>query len=181
MNNMSLRAQSLVLIITLSIASPLTAAEPRTEHTYRLSEGESPPAATLEDASWLVGSWTGTAFGQQFEEVWNPASAGSMVGLFKLMGEDSVNMYEIMLMTVDDGRLSLKVKHFNPDFTAWEEKGDFVNFKLVKVEPDALHFAGISFYRLDDDHIDAYIVMREQDTITEHELKYTRRSDQANK
>jgi len=172
---MSLGARSLAVIITLSIAWSMNAAEPRTENTYSLSEGESPPSATLEEASWLAGSWTGTAFGQQFEEVWNPPSAGSMVGLFKLMGEDGVNMYEIMLMTVDDGRLSLKVKHFNPDFTAWEEKEDFVNFKLVKKEPDALHFAGISFYRRDDNHIDAYIVMREQDNITEHELKYTRR------
>jgi hypothetical protein len=180
MNSMSFSVQSLVSIIAVSIAWSLPAAELRTEHTYRLSEGESPPSVTLEDASWLAGSWTGTAFGQQFEEVWNPASAGSMVGLFKLMGEDGVNMYEIMLMTVDEGRLSLKVKHFNPDFTAWEEKGDFVNFKLVKKEPDALHFAGISFYRRDDNHIDAYIVMREQDTITEHELKYTRRVESGN-
>ncbi len=180
MNCMTLRVQSLVTIIAMLIAWSLPAAEPRTEHTYRLSEDESPPASTLEDASWLAGSWTGTAFGQQFEEVWTPASAGSMVGLFKLMGEDGVNMYEIMLMTVDEGRLSLKVKHFNPDFTAWEEKGDFVNFKLVKKELDALHFAGISFYRRDDNHIDAYIVMREQDTITEHELKYTRRLESEN-
>ena len=180
MNCMTLRVQSLVTIIAMLIAWSLPAAEPRTKHTYRLSEDESPPASTLEDASWLAGAWTGTAFGQKFEEVWTPASAGSMVGLFKLMGEDGVNMYEIMLLTVDDGRLSLKVKHFNPDFTAWEEKGDFVNFKLVKKEPDALHFAGISFYRRDDNHIDAYIVMREKDGIKEYELKYTRRIEPGN-
>jgi hypothetical protein len=175
------KMQSLAVITVMSIACSIPAAELRTEHTYRLAENETPPTATLEDASWLVGSWTGTAFGQTFEEVWNPASAGSMVGLFKLMGEDSVNMYEIMLMTVDDGRLSLKVKHFNPDFTAWEEKEDYVNFKLVKMEPDALHFAGISFYRRDENHIDAYIVMREKDGVKEYELKYTRRVQSGSK
>ena len=174
MKSPSRRIQSLAMVTVLSFVCSLPAAEPRTEHTYRLSEDEAPPTATLEDASWLAGSWTGTAFGQTFEEVWNPPSAGSMVGFFKLMGEDGVSMYEILLLTVDEGRLSLKVKHFNPDFTAWEEKGDYVNFKLVKVEPDALHFAGISFYRRDENHIDAYIVMKEKDGIKEYELKYTR-------
>ena len=38
------------------------AAEPRTEHTYALEDGEKRPTATLEDASFLVGTWTGTAF-----------------------------------------------------------------------------------------------------------------------
>lgn len=174
MKSSSVRTRCLAIITAISIAGALPAAEVRTEHTYRLSEGESPPEATLEDARWLAGSWAGTGFGQKFEEVWNPPSAGSMVGFFKLIGEEGVNLYEIMLLTVDEGRLSLKVKHFNPDFTAWEEKGDYVNFKLVKVEPDALHFAGISFYRRGENHIDAYIVMNEQGGIKEYELKYTR-------
>jgi hypothetical protein len=77
-------------------------------------------------------------------------------------------------MTVDDGRLILKVKHFNADFTAWEDKPDFVNFRLVKREPDALHFHGISFYRRGPDRIEAWIVMREGDTVSEHKLEYAR-------
>jgi hypothetical protein len=83
-------------------------------------------------------------------------------------------MYEIMLLTVDDGRLSLKVKHFNPDFTAWEEKGDFVNFKFVAREDNALHFSGISFYRKGPNQIDAYIVMRNKEGIREEKLTYQR-------
>lgn len=151
------------------------AAELRTEHTYQLAEGETPPQATLDDASWLVGSWEGTAFGQQFEEVWNPASANSMVGMFKLMDGDEVTFYELLLMTVEDGTLSLKVKHFGADFTAWEDKPDFVNFRLVKIEPDALHFSGISFYRRGDDGMNGYIVMRNADGIREEPLVYQRR------
>lgn len=150
------------------------AAEPKTEHTYRVVEGEERPAATLEDAAWLAGSWTGTAFGQNFEEVWNPPSAGSMVGMFKLLDGDEVSFYEIMLLTVEEGTLSLKVKHFNADFSAWEDKPDYVNFRLAKIEDDALHFSGISFYRRDDDHMDAYIVMRNGEEVSEHKLSYER-------
>ncbi len=161
--------------VLLCCSCAANALEPLTENTFKLSEGEEPPAATIEDAGWLVGSWTGTAFGLRFEEVWNPPSAGTMVGMFKLYGDDGIAFYEIFLMTVEDGVMKLKVKHFNPDFTAWEEKADYIEFRLIAREEDALHFSGISFYRRDDDHIDGYIVMRNDEGIREHELKYYRR------
>ena len=151
------------------------AAEPSTEHTFRLTDGETPPAASLADARWLVGSWSGTAFGQRFEQVWSPPSAGSMVGTFKLIGGEQVTFYEILLLSVEDGTLSLKVKHFNPDFTAWEEKAEFVDFRLVKFDDDELHFSGLSFYRRDNDNIDGYIVMRSDDELREQKLVYKRR------
>ena len=149
-------------------------AEPRTEHTFGLEPGESRPAATLADASWLVGSWTGTAFGQRFEQVWNPPSAGSMIGFFKLYSDDGVSFYELLQLRVEDGSLSLKVKHFNADFTAWEDKADFVDFRLVKLGDNALHFGGLSFYRRGDDSMDGYIVMRKDEELTENHLKYIR-------
>jgi len=165
----------LVVIFLASIATAACAAEPRTAHTFQLAPDEARPAATLEDASWLVGSWTGTAFGKRFEEVWNPPSAGTMVGLFKLFGEDGVAFYELLLLSVEEGTLSLKVKHFSADFSAWEEKPDFVNFRLVKKEADALHFGGLSFYKKGDDAIDGYIVMRSGEAVTEQQLQYKRR------
>lgn len=162
-------------LLLCALSSTVHALEPHTEHTFRLSEGESPPAATLEDAAWLAGSWTGTAFGKRFEEVWNPPSAGSMVGLFKLYDDQGVTLYELLQLKVDDeGRLSLKVKHFSSDFIAWEEKDDFVNFRLVGTEDDALHFHGISFYRRGEDRIDGYIVMQEGDELSEQKLEYRR-------
>lgn len=167
---------ALLLLVLLSPGLTALAAEQRTEHTFKLADGEQRPAATLEDATLLVGSWTGTAFGSQFEAVWNPPSAGSMIGLFKLFDDDGVGFYEILMMSVEDGTLSLKVKHFSADFVAWEDKPDYVDFRLVKKEPDALHFGGISFYRRGDDAIDAYIVMRNGDELTEHHLVYARRT-----
>ena len=160
---------------TLLLASVLaSAAEPRTEHTFALSDGEERPAATLADARFLVGSWAGTAFGEKMEESWSAPTGGSMVGTFKLFDGDEPAMYELMLLTVEDGTLSLKVKHFNADFTAWEDKPDYVNFKLVKLSANELHFGGISFYKRDDDHLDGYIVMRNKDGVTEQHLAYKR-------
>ncbi len=162
-------------LVALAVPFASWSAEPRTEHTFQLEDGEERPAATIEDAAWLAGSWAGTAFGQRFEAVWNPPSAGTMVGLFKLFSDDGVAFYEILLLSVDDGTLSLKVKHFSADFTAWEEKGDFIDFRLVKKEDDALHFSGFSLYRRDADTMDGYIIMRRGEEITENHLAYKRR------
>jgi hypothetical protein len=156
----------------------LLAAEPRTEHTFALAENESRPEATLEDASWLAGSWKGEAFGKQFEEIWSAPSQGSMVGMFKLFDEEGVEFYELMLLTVEEGSLSLRVKHFTSEFIAWEEKPDYINFRLVRKDRDALHFSGLSFYRRDADHIDGYIVMKNGEEITEHKLTYVRADHQ---
>lgn len=146
----------------------------RTEHTFKLDDTENRPAATLDDVSWLVGNWSGEAFGSTFEEGWNPPSAGSMIGFFKLMDGGEVVFYELLLLVEEEGSLSLKVKHFNADFTAWEEKADYVTFRYVKSGDDAIHFSGISFYRVDDDTMNAYIVMRSGDDVREEKLVYRR-------
>lgn len=150
------------------------AAELRTAHTYRLAEGEERPAATLDAAAFLVGTWHGTAFGEKAEETWSAPSGGTMVGTFKLFSGDEPSMYEIMLLSVDDGTLSLKVKHFNADFTAWEDKADYVNFRVVKVADRELHFGGLSFYLRDDGSLDVYLVMSTNDGIVEQHLAYER-------
>ena len=162
-------------VVALLLSSAAFAQSPRTEHTFKLDDPDVRPPATLEDVSWLVGSWEGEAFGSTFEEVWNPPSAGSMVGFFKVISDDQVSFYELLLLVEEEGSLSLKVKHFNPDFTAWEEKGDYVDFRFVKADENAIHFSGISFYRISDNEMHGYIVMRKGDEVREEKLTYRRR------
>ena len=146
----------------------------RTDHTYKLDDPDVRAPATLEDVSWLVGSWSGEAFGNSFEESWNPPSAGSMIGFFKLFDGDEVAFYELLLLVEEQGSLSLKVKHFNPDFTSWEEKADYITFRFIKAEEDAVHFSGISFYRIDENTMHGYLVMRFGEEIREEKLVYRR-------
>ncbi len=146
----------------------------QTEHTYKLDDVDSRTPASLEDVSWLVGSWSGDAFGNTFEEVWNPPSAGSMVGMWKLIEEDQVVFYELMLLVEEEGSLSLKVKHFNDDLTAWENKEDYVRFRLVKIGDDAVHFSGLSFHRINEDEIHAFIALHHEGEVREEKLVYRR-------
>lgn len=174
MNTCQRAFQVIATMLLLFSAAIACAQSHRTEHTYQLDDPENPPAATLADAGMLVGSWVGSAFGGTIEEVWNPPSAGSMVGFFKLMHDGKVSFYELLLLVEEEGTLRLKVKHFNPDFSAWEEKKDHVTFRFVKVEENAIHFHGISFYRISDDEMHAYIVMRSGEEVREEKLVYQR-------
>jgi len=176
---MALRLSHTMLALAVTVIldhGAARAVEPASEHTYELGPGEAPPAATLRVASMLVGAWTGTAFGQQFEEVWNAPSAGTMVGMYKQFAGDSVSFYELCLLTEESGTLVLKVKHFHADFSAWEDKAETVDFPLVAVADDELHFAGLSFYRRSDDLLDAYILIGDRDgNVSEQHFVYRRR------
>lgn len=163
-----------VVCAALLFAGTATAQSAKTGHTFGLDDPATRVPATLDDVAWLVGSWTGSAFGGTFEEVWNPASLGTMVGMFKVMGDDKVSFYELMLLAEEEGSLVLKVKHFSPDFTAWEEKDDYIKFRLVSVEPGAVHFSGLSFYSVSDDEIHAYIALHNDDKVWEEKLIYRR-------
>lgn len=165
---------ALLTVLLLSMAGIADAQSNRTEHTFKLDDPDSRPPGTLEDASWLVGSWSGPAFGSMAEEVWNPPSAGSMVGMFKVYKDDTVIFYELLILVEEEGSLALKVKHFNEDFTAWETKEDYVNFRLVSAEENALHFTGLSFYRINDDLLHVFIALNSNGETTEHKLIYNR-------
>ena len=158
----------------LMLAGVAFAQTAKTEHTFELDDPAMRVPGTLDDVSWLVGSWAGDAFGGTFEDVWNPASLGTMVGMFKVMGDGEVRFYELTLLAEEEGSLVLKVKHFSADFTAWEDKEDYVTFRLVRVEPDAVHFSGLSFYRISDDEIHTYLVLHNDERVWEEKLVYRR-------
>ena len=162
------------VLLFLGVSTGTAAQSMQSEHVFKLDDPDSRPPATLEDVSWLVGSWKGDAFGSTFEEVWNPSSAGSMVGMWKLMKEGKVVFYELMLIVEEEGSLSLKVKHFTEEFIAWEDKEDFVRFRLVAFDENAVHFSGLSFHRISENEIHGYIAMHSKGEVREEKLTYHR-------
>ena len=167
----------LVTLFLLACSASTLAQSPLTEHTFRLDDPDARPPASLRDVAWMAGSWSGEALGGTFEEDWNAPSAGSMVGMFKLLRDGAVSFYELMLFVEEEGSLSFKVRHFNPDFTAWEDKDEDVTLRLVKAEKHAVHFTGISFYRISDDEVHAWLTFGSGDSLREEKIVYRRRAD----
>ena len=146
----------------------------RTENTLQLDDPDERRAATIEDVAWLAGTWEGEAFGGTFEEVWTEPSLGTMVGSYKLMHGEEITLYEIELIAEEAGSLVLKVKHFGPEFAAWEEKKEHLSFPLVKLTDDAIYFQGFTLRRIDEDRVQAFIVRTSGDQVSDAELTYRR-------
>jgi hypothetical protein len=147
--------------------------EPLTENTLRLAEGASSPPAEISDVSWLSGYWRGTGFGGDLEEIWSRPAGDRMHGIFTLATGGKPVFSEAMQLVEEDGSLVLKVKHFNPDFTGWEEKDDFVRFRLVRLSENEAYFHGLTFRRNSDTLVISIVMTRDGER-TEHELAFER-------
>jgi hypothetical protein len=134
-----------IAALALLAAGPLAAQE-----TRLAEEGKTAPAATIAEAQWLVGAWSGSGInGAEAHESWLAASGDTMVGTFvQETAEGTIMFTEHMYLMEQDGSLVVKLKHFNPDLTGWEEKDGMVTFRLVHAEPCALYFNALT-YRCD--------------------------------
>lgn len=141
----------------------------QTPNTLGFDETTERPKATLEDIRLLVGYWRGEFLGALAEEVWLPPAGGSMLGVFRLFKDDRVLFYEIMIAVEEEGSVSLKLKHFHPDLTGWEEKDGLVTFRLVKAGNNAVWFEGLTYKKLEDDSLQGFIAIRQKDgNVTEN-------------
>ncbi len=165
-----------IQILLMITALPLAFAQDQlTEHTLRLNEGSQPATATIDDIAWLAGSYRGEGLGGVVEEIWSEPAAGMMVGLFRATKNDSLMFTELMYISEEDSSLVLRLKHFNPDLTGWEEKDEVEEFRLVKMTDNAAYFDGSTIRRGDDGGMAAYVNVRKSDgTLGEFGFVYER-------
>lgn len=138
-----------------------------------LDDSSDRPSATFEDIAWMIGSWQGEAFGGRVEEDWLEPSGGTMTGVFKLMSGEQASMYEFMMIVEDGASLELRLKHFDADFSSWEEKADFVSFPLIELTEDAAYFEGLSYRKIDGDRLLVHVSLAEAEEPVE--IRFDRR------
>jgi hypothetical protein len=131
-------------------------------------------AATIDDAAWLAGRWVGEGFGGQMEESWAPPVGGQMIGHFRHWRDGQPQFYEFMVMDVVEGGVRMRLKHFNPDYTAWEDRETWTTFEPVSVSSDAIIFDGLAIRRESEDRIAMTIRIRDGETVSEHILRFQR-------
>ena len=116
--------------------------------TVSATEGVDPPPATVEQMDWLLGQWQGEGIdGAPATESWIRGSDDTLVGTFVQQSHAGGVMFtEHMVIAEERGSLVLKIKHFNPDLTGWEEKDAMVTFPLVALDPCNAQFDGLTFF-----------------------------------
>ena len=129
----------------LGFAAPCAAQEGGAE-TRQMDEGQTSPAATLDQMEWLVGRWGGPGIGGAAAmESWLPITGDVMVGTFvQEDGAGGVMFTEHMYLRQDGDTLSLHIKHFGADMIGWEAQDEMESFPLVAIEHCAAYFAGLT-------------------------------------
>jgi hypothetical protein len=163
-----------VLILVSAPASAQTSDAHETAHTLKLVPGAARPKAALSSVAWLVGSWKGQGLGGVSEETWSAPAGGVMMGMYRLVIDGKPSFYEFLHLAEDQGSLVLKLKHFNADLTAWEEKERFVTFELVKMSEQELFFDGLTFRRLTDDRMEIFLAILRKGQVVEERFELER-------
>jgi hypothetical protein len=62
---------------------------------------------------------------------------GQMIGHFRYWRDGQPQFYEFMVLDVVEGGVRMRLKHFNPDYTTWEDRETWTTFEPVSVSPEA--------------------------------------------
>jgi hypothetical protein len=164
--------RALVLLLVLGVPALAAEAPPGT-HT-RTGTPARPCPAALDDLAWLEGRWVGEALGGTVEEVWLPAAGGALVGVFRLVTDGEVSLYEILTLTEEEGCPVLRLKHFDAALHGWEAADETVDFPLVARERDAFFFDGMTVRRLGANEFQIWLAMGSAGQQVEREFRYRR-------
>jgi hypothetical protein len=149
----------LLPLVLASITSTGAAQRPLTENTFTRGEDFRAPAATVDDLLWIVGHWRGEGLGGLNEEIWSPPLGGTLMGVYRLVRDGSIVLYEILTVGPEGGSLLLTLRHFDPDLVAWEERTGPLRLPLLRLEEDGAWFEGLTFRRDGPDGLTVFVAM----------------------
>ena len=157
------------------MAALVLGAPARAQETRQLAAGAQPAKASLENFAWIAGRWTGDGLGGTREEVYSPPAGGVMLGHFQATDEHGAAFFELIAFREESGPVMLRLRHFNPDLHAWENKAQTVDFPLVAIEGNRFFFSGLTIERVSNDETRHFILLKNKDgTLAEMQTHYHR-------
>jgi len=146
--------------------SALAAEDPR-RLIRRWKPGLAHPPATLADVAWLQGSWVGDMPLGPVENVILPPFDGQMPSFVRAQQKGHLLFYEITAFVEAEGSLLSRVRHFSPEYSAWESA--VIERPLIAFDRQYMYFDGQTYERHGPDHYTVYHLNirdgQEQDTI----------------
>jgi hypothetical protein len=118
---------------------------------------------SVDPLAWLEGRWVGEEGDQLIEEHWSAVQGDTLMGMFRFVRAGEPRFYEFMTVGVEGQEVVLRIKHFNPGLTGWEEKDEAVTYALVQVD-----FGQAVFYKRGAAQPNWLIYRREGDALSAH-------------
>jgi hypothetical protein len=141
----------------------------------QLESDQLPGKGKVGDLNWMVGYWTGPGLGGECEEVWMPAVDGHMIGTFRFWDDGKLVFSEFINLIQEGESISMKLKHFNPDLSGWEEKEEWTTFKLIELSQNKVWFDGLTIERIGDVMI-YHLALTENGVRSIEELRFKRKA-----
>jgi len=98
------------------------------------------PEVSIDRCRPLVGHWRGLYGDQPVEEIWHEPLLCAMMGCFRWEKEGKVWLYEFCQLAEHEGGIVLRIRHFNDQFVAWEDKETPKTFDLVQLTDEQAVF-----------------------------------------
>lgn len=131
-------------------------------------------AGLIKKLSWLTGSYRGEKWGSISEEHWSSPLGNNMVGMFRLVKEGKIVFTELVYIIEQNNTLTLRLKHFSPEFTGWEEKDKTVDFPLLRIGDNEVVFDGLTYKKSADGKLTGTVKIKDKKTgeIKDEEFLY---------
>ncbi|MFM9994278.1 MAG: DUF6265 family protein [Phycisphaerales bacterium] len=108
------------------------------------AEASAPRAHTLADCVFLAGAWKGAMGEDRAEEHWSAPDGTSILGMFRWINADgSPSMFEVLTITEEEGKVFLRLRHFDAKLQPWASETVPTTLKLAEASASKVVFRGI--------------------------------------
>ncbi len=101
-----------------------------------LSASAQTSKATLSDVAFMHGHWQGSFNGGPIEAFWAKPAGDNLTGFIRMMKDEKVTMYEMLIFEQTDNGPVVLVKHFKPGLVAMEEKEVSDRYRFIESKKD---------------------------------------------
>ncbi len=108
--------------------------------SFRQGPASSLGAVTLNDLSFIAGRWHGVDGDAQVDEHWTAPEGDNMMGMFRVVRNGKLSIYEMMSIEKSDSGITMHLKQFKFGLANSAEKPDVIDFKLGAFEPGVATF-----------------------------------------
>lgn len=95
---------------------------------------------SLADVSFVQGHWLGTFNGGPIEAFWAAPAGDNLTGFMRMMRDNKVTMYEMLVFEQTERGPVVLVKHFKPGMIALEEKEISDRYSFIEAKKDQALF-----------------------------------------
>jgi hypothetical protein len=88
--------------------------------------------ASLADVAFMEGRWRGTFNGGPIEASWIAPVGDNLTGFMRMMKDNKVTMYEMLIFEQTEQGPIVLVKHFKPSLVGQEEKDKSDRYKFIE-------------------------------------------------